>query len=321
MKSYPSAVFGAVALLSMATLVHASPPVTGDAEAVAIESKVSTDYVRSKDASGKPVAETFAFAKGGVWRSGAAGTKDPLDFMKVARTIAGPLASQNYVSSKDPKTTKLLLVVYWGTTRVPDSATSSVAGENLQAASQAAMSANHAQPVRFNAGDSCAPNQMAQTNTINYTVMTPDQIDSDNAMSAAMSMSSSVEHQRNLIDEQNAMMLGYDSWWAESAQFKNTPQDYRRGDMLAELEARRYFVVLMAYDFQMIWKEKKPKLLWETRFSIREDGDDFDKHLEAMTASAAAYFGQDSGKLVHKPLPEGRVDVGEIKNLAFQDAK
>jgi len=300
---------------------RAEAPSASGSDAIAIESKASKDYVRATDASGKPLAETFAFAKGGLWRGGEAGTKEPIDFMEVARTIAGPLASRNYISSRDPKTTKLLLVVYWGTTRVPDSATKSVAGENLQAASQAAMGANHPQPVRFNASDSCAPNQMAQTNSINYTVMTPDQIDTDNAMSAAMAMSASVEHQRNLVDEQNAMMLGYDSWWAETSQFKNSPQDYRRSDMLSELEARRYFVVLMAYDFQMLWKEKKPKLLWETRFSVREDGDDFGKHLAAMAGSAAAYFGQDSGKLVHKALPEGRVDVGEIKNLAFEDGK
>ncbi|HZZ19973.1 MAG TPA: hypothetical protein VFE25_11410 [Opitutaceae bacterium] len=319
---HPTAVLVCVAnFIAACTVADAALPGAPDVEAVAIESRASADYMRIRDADGKPVAETFAFAKGGVWRSGEAGSKDPLDFMAVARTVAAPLASQNYISSKDPGRTKLLVVVYWGTTRVPDKSTSSVAGESLQAASEAAMSANHPQPVRFNAGDSCAPNQMAQTNSINYTVMTPDQIDTDNAMSAAMSMSASVEHQRNLVDEQNAMMLGYDSWWAETAQFKDSPQDYRRADMLAELEDRRYFVVLMAYDFQKLWKEKKPKLLWETRFSIREDGDDFTKHLAAMAGSAAAYFGRDSGKLLHKPLPEGRVDVGEIKNLALEDSK
>jgi hypothetical protein len=321
MKSYPATLAFALIVVLTVHFAQAEAPQATASEAVAVESKVSSDYVRATDASGKPIAETFAFAKGGLWRSGEAGTKDPVDFLQVARTVAGPLASRNYISSRDPKTTKLLLMVYWGTTRVPDSATMSVAGENLQAANQAAMSANHTQAVHFNPNDSCAPFQEAQTNTVNYKVVTPDQIDTDNAMSAAMSMSAAVEHQRNLVDEQNAMMLGYDSWWAETAQFKNSPQDYRRSDMLSELEARRYFVVLMAYDFQMLWKEKKPKLLWETRFSVREDGDDFDKHLAAMAASAAAYFGQDSGKLVHKALPEGRVDVGQIKNLAFEDGK
>jgi len=38
-------------------------------------------------------------------------------------------------------------------------------------------------------------------------------------------------------------------------------------------------VVLMAYDFQLLWKEKKHKLLWETRFSIRQRHNDFDRQL------------------------------------------
>jgi hypothetical protein len=318
MKISPSPSRFLTALLVLAAAAPLRVIGANETEAVAIESKVSTDYVRASDAAGRPIPETFAFAKGGVWRSSEAGTKDPLDFMFVAHTVAAPLASQNYVSSKDPNKTKLLVVVYWGTTRVPNSAMASAAGQNLQAASQAAMAASHVETVRFNPNDSCAPQQMSQAPRIGYTIMTPDQIDTDNAMSAAMAMSASVDHQRTMTDEQNALMLGYDSWWAETAQFKDSPQEYRRRDMLAELEARRYFVVLMAYDFQMLWKEKKPQLLWETRFSIREDGDDFNKHLAAMADIASAYFGSASGKLVHKPLPQGHVEIGPLKNLAYQ---
>jgi hypothetical protein len=77
----------------------------------------------------------------------------------------------------------------------------------------------------------------------------------------------------------------------------------------------------MAYDFQMMWKEKKAKLLWEARFSVRERGDDFSKELALMAACAAPYFGRTSGKLIHKPLPEGRVEVGEIKTLEYGQQK
>jgi hypothetical protein len=67
----------------------------------------------------------------------------------------------------------------------------------------------------------------------------------------------------------------------------------------------------------MMWKEKKAKLLWETRFSIGEKGNDFGKALAAMAGSAGPYFGRNSGQLIHKPLPEGRVDVGPVRTLAF----
>jgi hypothetical protein len=61
--------------------------------------------------------------------------------------------------------------------------------------------------------------------------------------------------------------------------------------------------------------QEKTTLLWETRFSIREQGNEFDKQLPAMVANAAQYFGQDSHGLTHKPVPEGHVVIGEIKSL------
>jgi hypothetical protein len=48
-----------------------------------------------------------------------------MDFMDIARTIAVPLAGQGYLPTADPKTTNLLLVVYWGTTYAPENASES----------------------------------------------------------------------------------------------------------------------------------------------------------------------------------------------------
>jgi hypothetical protein len=293
-----------------------------ETDAVAISSRASADYVRPVHADGSPASETFAFANGGLWKTVEAGTHDDLDFMKVARTMAIPLASQHYVASTDPRNTRLLIMVYWGTTRVPDHATNSIATQNLQAATQAVLAANlDAHMVHFNPNDSCAPVERLQGYQTSSAVRTPEQISMEGAMTGAMAMSAAENDQRLQLDKANAMMLGYDSWWAETARFKDTPQGFRQEDMLSELEGRRYFVVLMAYDFQKIQKDKKAKLLWETRFSVREHGDEFGKRLAAMAASASPYFGKDVGKLIHTTLPEGRVDVGPLKNLAFLDSK
>jgi hypothetical protein len=43
-------------------------------------------------------------------------TIDKLSFIDVAHVIAPPLAEQKYLPAKDPKATKLLIMVYWGTT-------------------------------------------------------------------------------------------------------------------------------------------------------------------------------------------------------------
>jgi hypothetical protein len=73
----------------------------------------------------------------------------------------------------------------------------------------------------------------------------------------------------------------------------------------------------MAYDFQLLWKEKKHKLLWETRFSISERRNQFDKALPIMARYASQYFGQASNGLVRTRVPEGNVDIKEPTLIEF----
>jgi hypothetical protein len=285
------------------------------ADAVAISSRVSADYIRTRLPNGSIEQETIAFAKGGLLKGTEAATVDMLNFVDVAETIARPLAVQGYVPSRDPVTTRLLIVVYWGTTRTPEHSTDSVSGQNLARASAAALAANHPQAAHFNPIDSMAPSQMAQASTTGYAIRSPDQIDTDNAMSGALAASAAEDAQRNTLDAQNARMLGYDSLWDATAQSRGTALEYRRKDLVDELEGHRYFVVLMAYDYQMLRKKRKAQLLWETRFSVREHGPDFSKQLAAMAEGASRYFGKGSGGLIRGPLPEGHVKVGEIKDV------
>ena len=80
---------------------------------------------------------------------------------------------------------------------------------------------------------------------------------------------------------------------------------------MTEIEQNRYFVVLMAYDFQLLWKQKKHRLLWEARFSVNEQHNQFDKALPAMAQYAARYFGQPTNGLIRQRLLNDRVDIGE----------
>ena len=122
------------------------------------------------------------------------------------------------------------------------------------------------------------------------------------------------------IDVRNAMMLGYDSEGLIGTEYGTFighvgPTGSYRDELMSEIEENRYFVVLLAYDFQEFRKEKKHKLLWETRFSINEQSNDFDKALPLMAQYASRYFGQDSHGLLRTQVPEGRVKVGEPKSL------
>lgn len=282
--------FGGSLLLSAP--LHAAP-INADGELVAVSSRVSTDYVRAKLPNGSFQPETYTFGKGGYWSGEARDpTIDQLDFMSIARTIAGPLEAQGYIPGHDPKATKLLIMVYWGTTRAPEHASGSIAYQNVQTATEALARAS-----------------------------TPaDKERRNEEFSSAMAMAALENHARDQVNAKNAAMLGYDSWWESTQGFENGAFSSRRQDMMDELEGNRYFVVLMAYDFQLMWKEKKHKLLWETRYSISEHRNEFDKQLAAMSQEASKYFGRDSHGLVHKEAT-GTVDLGDLKIIGVEPEK
>lgn len=121
--------------------------------------------------------------------------------------------------------------------------------------------------------------------------------------------------QRDQFDMKNAMLLGYDTALAETSDVGATPLSRRHEDLVSEIEQSRYFVVLMAYDYQALWTQRKHRLFWVTRFSVRARGADFEKLLPSMVSYASRYFGQDSHGLLRRPLPEGRVDIGEPRSL------
>jgi hypothetical protein len=84
-------------------------------------------------------------------------------------------------------------------------------------------------------------------------------------------------------------------------------------NFLTEFKAGRYFVVLKAYDFQVARDEKRLKLLWESRFSIQRQGADFTAELPTMALAAAGTFGKETGGIIQRESPEGRVEFGELK--------
>lgn len=286
-----------------------------------VSSKVSGSYVRSRLPDGSFKPEYYAFAEGGHWVSGINDPSiDNLHFMDVARTVAGSLQSRNYIPAKDPKSTKLLIVLYWGRTSTPHRADESVAVQNLQDAAAPAADAktsNSQQQLAATIQLSAQGSSMACGHFVADTTVAQiaDQIDSDNAFTGAMAVVAAENRGRDQLDAQNASMLGYDEWLNSSATLQGTPFEHRRQDLVEELEHDRYFVVLMAYDFQAMWKEKQHKLLWETRYSVRQQGVDFDKALSQISLNAAQYFGKNSNGLVHMELPEGRVAVGNLRSL------
>jgi hypothetical protein len=278
---------------------------------VAISTKASRDYVRKKLPDGSFQPETYAFGEGDNW-SGARldNSIDRMGFMDVARVVAVPLAHQNYVPTREQKTTNLLIMVYWGTTRAPEHASNT---HTLQRAQQADRVQNEA----MEAVNSALKNGKLADIKVAKTAMAAADAD----MREALSDIQAEDQRREDSDMKTATLLGYDSWWmATESASGGGERAYRKQDMVNELEEDRYFVVLMAYDFQAMTKKKK-KLLWEAHISIREHSNEFDKRLPDMMEKASMLLGQNSNGLQHIDLPLGTVIVGPVQSLGAVQGK
>ncbi len=286
--------FSSTVLLAVLWVARLAARENGEAEITAVSATVYNGYERTKLPDGTFQPERYAFGAGGLAvAAGKDSSVDELPFRKIARMITPGLARQNYVSSQDPENTNLLIMVYWGATGTTDRAT------NGYALHAAPITPPRPPPKIIVVGSRKVyiPNTEPQAGPQN----SPDQ----SAYDAVVGMQNLLRDRENF---KTAQILGYDEDLERSS---SQPAGRRYLDLVDELEDPRYFVVLKAYDFRQMWKEKKPKLLWEVRYSIRARGHLFDQSLDAMTGMAARYFGQASHGLVRKEVPLGDVKLAE----------
>ena len=273
----------------------------------AVSSQTSEDYVRQRATDGSLKPETFTFGEGGFLPGAARDDSiDKLTFLDVAKVLSEPLAAEGFVpvADRDPNKTGLLIIVYWGKSNGTEGASNSVAYQNLQSSQVGAPPPPPPPP----AGNNHVAPGGAQVAAIMREA-------SEDALTGALAAVGAENNLRNQADSRNAALLGFGSELAATQGLEMTAMKNRRQDLISELEENRYLVILMAYDFQELWKHKKHKLLWVTRLSVRERGTDFTKVLPAMVKYGSQYFGQESHGLLRKALPQGQVEVGEIKSL------
>lgn len=252
-----AAIFAAPAVAGPFSLISETEKLT------AVSSREYNGYARTKLDDGSYQAETVAFGEGGSITSQLMIVSDPtiddVSFDAIARRIAVPLARQNYVRGRDPNTTKLLIMVFWGRTT---GSINTKDGESVDG-----LNAWNAELMGYNSGGF-----------------------------------SEISFQPSLP--------GFGS------NFRSSLVSQSRHVVLDDLSMNRYFVILRAFDFQSLWRQNTVKLLWETRFSLSERRHDFGEDLPAMAQCASLFFGQDSHGLVRiPPVPEGHIEIGDIKSL------
>jgi len=299
------ALFAALSSAALCSIrAEDSTPGINGIEAVA--SKVSSDYVRTKLPDGTFQPEFFSFGNGGNWGGEIKDlTIEKLTFLDVAHVIATPLSNQKYLPATDPKTTKLLIMLYWGTTAVPPPYEADTLYQNYKNSLE-----EYRRIIEQTGG------HLVDGNAVGGMVE-----EADDVLSAGMHQLDMENRIRDRIDFRNAAMLGYDTSGLVGTDYgkylSHTAMRDEGDDEKAEIEENRYFVVLMAYDFQLLWKQKKHKLLWEIRFSVNQRHNEFDKALPAMAQYAARYFGQPTNGLVRQRLLNDNVEIGEPTLIQF----
>jgi hypothetical protein len=296
-------------LLGTALAFSAQSPLSAEISE-SVSTKTSDHYSRAKAPDGTFQAEFYSFGEGGVLGGATSGEAlDQMTFGEVARAAVGPLSHLNYrpAIGISPDKTKLLIMVFWGTTNAPSAASGSNAFQRLQDG-QGALTPPPPPDFSYMAHCSCDPSQLTNS--------APGGSGSKQSEANSAFAGVAVEERlRQQADMRIAVLLGYDSELIEANNAVQTAFRNRKQDLMSEIEGSRNFLVLVAYDFQDLWKSKRRNLMWVTRLSVPEGRVNFREAMPGMIVSASEYLGRDTHGLVHEYVREGRVDVGNPKDL------
>ena len=233
---------------------------------------------------------------------------DTLSFSGVAHILSDALYEADYIPTSNPEETDLLIVISWGRTQAFDRGIGG--GPLMEPSGGSIVSGGNGgfQSYDFSEGDLALNNSLQKY--------------ADSSLDLRMTTQDMFDRIRTEANIYNAELLGYGHDLARSKVLGNTvmSMQWLRSDLIAELESSRYFVILQAYDFQKIWKEKERKLLWTTRFSIRAKGRRFDEDLWSMAMASSRVVGRNTERL-NRNLRQARVEFGELEYLGVEKEK
>ena len=277
-------------------------------------SEASPDYQRKMLPSGRYEPETYAFGKGVCLdKLGKDKSLTVLSFHEICEILAGTLEKADYIATPGPEETDLVIVVSWGRTTPFDQ------GLYDHIADSMADTANEV--TRLNGLKESLPeggtgSGIAQLTQELGSIQRSLEGTYEGRMDQMLILKQMEDDRRFRSNRYNAKLLGFHDklkWAAYLTRFSMVHK-YLVFDLITEVENPRYFVILQAYDFQAMWKEKKKVMLWTTRFSIRAQRRKFDEELQDMALAACPTFGIDS-KGLKRGLTRTDVKLGELEYL------
>ncbi len=283
---------------------------------VSIYSDAASGYKRSYHADGSPVVEYYALAYGGLLEGTAFGpTQKEEDFPDVAGVIGDKLAEEGYLFAENFEQADHMLVIHWGATNTLPGAL------GPQGNGQADQAINDMARARLagsfgsieSAGDGTAAGA-ANARALNAQI----QSDAQSEFVNALLLNEIYNRERDRRVARTAGMLGYTDALISANMIAGSMGSFMQYELTSELEDPRYYVVIIAYDFDDMVKHRKRTLRWVTRASIRVQGNDFMDKLDEIVAQAGNYYGRDTKRLIRRY--QGEVEIGELQ-VVGTDAK
>ncbi len=280
-----------------------------------VYAKTAKDYQRQKDSDGKWVREYYALVNGGpVEGTAKDNAQSRVPFVAIATVLAQHLAKQGYFPATDPSQVDLLITVNWGRTMpfndniYRENMDNAVASMNTYSLKKASAAASRA-AVSSQPGTELA--------SLTGTAEEHEAWAAEGAFESDMIMQRMLNRSRDMANARTGHLLGY----MDDINKADGPQRYaggtRYGDLIADIEEPRYYVVVSAYDFNRTVRQKDPKIQWVTRMSMRAPGNSFAEKAAAMIAYSSTRFGRDTNGLERKLYPQYNVNLEDVRFLGM----
>lgn len=314
----------AAPLLAALLLLPAGPAgVAADEHAVltAVFAKTDKGYKRKKGPDGKWVREYYAMSNGGpVEGTVKDNAQERVKFVSIATVLAEQLARQGYFPATDSEKVDLLIVVNWGRTSPFSDGIYRSGTDNVLAAMNALSGLNQSASSQPAAAPTSAETTPQAEVTATGSVQDMQRQAAQSQLASAMLTQELFNRSRDQQNERNARLLGYlgDINKVDGIQ-RLAGGGGRFEELMADIEEPRYYIILSAYDFKRTVRDKKPKLQWVTRMSMRAPGNSFAEQAAAMIAHSASRFGQNTDGLERKVTPQYKVNLEDLKFLGVAE--
>lgn len=261
---------------------------------VTVKAWASEEFLKARARNPNNQILTYQFMEGRRYMGKSLDNSlEAMTFVDLATDLAQHLAKQEFYPHPEMGKGELLMVVNYGVTDYEEDMM-----EILGITSEESILGQDVSQVNVSSASAADITALLDViDTIAGTSSLTDGLNSGNSMSK----------------KEKAWMLGIDDI-PEKPDYLSEGNEYE--EMLRE---SRYFVVLLAYDYQLLTKTGEKKLLWSTRYNIRTAGQSYETAIKEMNVVAGDYFGKNFKNLTRKRLDdESRVQVGEIEVIDDQ---